>query len=150
MDSGVGNIRALLDGAGIQLSEAATELRHYRDRIDIDPGRLQTMNERLTAIHDTARKHQVESRALPALHQRLREEIAELEGSSARLTELQVALQDLLHAYAGGAAQLHEGRVHAAEKLSAAISENIRALGMPQGRLRIDVEADFDAQPART
>lgn len=150
MDSGVENIRALLDGAGIQLSEAATELRHYRDRIDIDPGRLQAMNERLTAIHDTARKHQVESRALPALHQRLREEIAELEGSSARLTELQVALQDLLHAYAGAAAQLHEGRVRAAEKLSTAISENIRALGMPQGRLRIDVEADFDAPPART
>jgi len=150
MDSGVENIRALLDGAGIQFNEAAAELRRYRDRIDIDPGRLQAMNERLTAIHDTARKHQVESRELPALHQRLRQEIAELEGSSARLTELQSALEDLLQAYAGAAAKLHDSRVRAAEKLSDAISANIRALGMPQGRLHIEVEANFQAPPSRS
>lgn len=149
MDSGVENIRALLDGAGIQLNEAAAELRRYRDRIDVDPGRLQAMNERLTAIHDTARKHQIESRELPALHQRLRQEIAELEGSSTRLTELQSALEDLLQTYAGAAAQLHDSRVRAAGKLSDAISANIRALGMPQGRLHIDVEANFQAPPSR-
>ena len=150
MDRGVENIRTLLDGAGIQLSEAATELRHYRDRIDIDPGRLQVMNERLTAVHDTARKHQVESRELPALHQRLREEITALEGSSARLTELQSALENLLCAYAEAARELHESRVGAAEKLSTAISANIRALGMPKGQLHIDVEANFEAPPSRT
>ncbi len=150
MDSGVESIRALLDGAGIQLSEAATELRHYGDRIDIDPGRLQAMNERLTAIHDLARKHQVESRALPALHQGLRDEIAELEGSSARLAELQGALESLLQAYRAAAGQLHESRVGAAEKLSEAVSANIRALGMPQGRLHIAVEANFEAPPAKS
>ena len=149
MDSGVENIRALLDGAGIQLNEAVAELRRYRDRIDVDPGRLQAMNERLTAVHDTARKHQIESRELPALHQRLRQEIAELEGSSTRLTELQSALEDLLQTYAGAAAQLHDSRVRAAGKLSDAISANIRALGMPQGRLHIDVEANFQAPPSR-
>jgi len=150
MDSGVENIRALLDGAGIQLSEAATELRHYRDRIDIDPGRLQAMNERLSAIHELARKHQVEIRALPALHQGLRDEIAELEGSSARLAELQGALEDLLQAYGVAARQLHESRVGAAETLSEVVSANIRALGMPQGRLHIAVEANFEAPPAKT
>ena len=150
MDSGVEDIRALLDGAGIQLSEAATELRHYRDRIDIDPGRLQTMNERLTAIHDLARKHQVESRALPSLHQGLRDEIAEIEGSSAYLGELQHTLENLLQAYGEAARQVHESRVRAAEKLSEAISVNIRALGMPKGRLHIDVEANFDAPPAKS
>jgi DNA repair protein RecN (Recombination protein N) len=150
MDGGVESIRALLDGAGIQLNEAAAELRRYRDRIDIDPGRLQAMNDRLTAIHDTARKHQVESRRLPALHQQLRREIAELEGSSARLTELQSTLEDLLRTYAGAAAKLHESRVRAAEKLSDAISANIRALGMPRGRLHIEVEANFEAPPSKS
>jgi DNA repair protein RecN (Recombination protein N) len=150
MDHGAENIRTLLDGAAIQLNEAATELRRYRDRIDIDPGRLQAMNERLTAIHDTARKHRVESRELAGLHQRLREEIAELEGSSARLTELQSALHDCLRAYAGAARELHDSRLRAAEKLSKAISSNIRALGMPRGQLHIDVEAQFEAPPSRT
>ena len=150
IDPGVENIRSLLDGAGIQLSEAAAELRHYRDAIDIDPARLQSMNERLTAIHDTARKHQVEARELPALQRSLGDEIAQLEGSSMRLAELQSALQECLHCYAEAAGGLHESRVRAAETLSEAISANVRALGMPQGQLHIGIEANFDAPPSRT
>ena len=150
IDPGVENIRALLDGAGIQLAEAASELRHYQDGIDSDPARLEALEQRLTVIHDSARKHRVDARELPALHRRLRDEIAEQEGSSARLGELQCELEEVLRAYADAARGLHDGRVRAAEKLSAAIAANIRALGMPQGRLQIAIEANFDAPPSRT
>jgi len=40
--------------------------------------------------------------------------------------------------------------VRAAEKLSDAISANIRALGMPRGRLHIEVEANFEAPPSKS
>jgi DNA repair protein RecN (Recombination protein N) len=150
IDGGVENIRALLDSAGIQLAEAVAELRRYQDGVDSDPARLEALEQRLTAIHDSARKHRVDARELPALHRRLRDEIAELEGSSARLTELQRELEEILRAYTDAARGLHDGRVSAAEKLSAAIASNIRALGMPQGRLQMAVEANFDAPPSRT
>ncbi len=149
IDRGVENIRDLLDGAGIQLKEAATELRHYRDSIDIDPARLQTLDERMTAIHDSARKHQVDARELSALHQRLRDEVTALEGSSARLAELEGELETILRDYANAARELHTSRVRAAGKLSEAITSNIRLLGMPQGRLEIAVEAKIDAPPSR-
>ncbi len=150
IDGGVENIRALLDSAGIQLAEAVAELRRYQDGVDSDPARLEALEQRLTAIHDSARKHRVDARELPALHHRLRDEIAELEGSSARLTELQTELEEILRAYTNAARALHDGRVSAAEKLSAAIASNIRALGMPQGRLQMAVEANFDAPLSRT
>ena len=150
IDRGVENIRALLDGAAIQLAEAVAELRHYQDDIDSDPARLEALEQRLTAIHDSARKHRVDARELPALHRRLHDEIAELEGSGERLTELQGELEKILHAYAGAARELHDGRIRAAEQLSAAITSNIRALGMPQGHLQIAIEANFDALPSRT
>ena len=150
IDGGVENIRALLDSAGIQLAEAVAELRRYQDGVDSDPARLEALEQRLTAIHDSARKHRVDARELPALHRRLRDEIAELEGSSARLTELQRELEEILRAYTDAARGLHDGRVSAAEKLSAAIASNIRALGMPQGRLQMAVEANFDAPPSKT
>ena len=150
IDGGVENIRALLDSAGIQLAEAVAELRRYQDGVDSDPVRLEALEQRLTAIHDSARKHRVDARELPALHRRLRDEIAELEGSSARLTELQRELEEILRAYTNAARGLHDGRVSAAEKLSTAIASNIRALGMPQGRLQMAVEANFDAPPSRT
>jgi DNA repair protein RecN (Recombination protein N) len=150
IDRGVENIRALLDDAGIQLAEAAAELRHYQDGVDSDPARLEALEQRLAAIQDSARKHRVDARELPVLHRRLRDEIAELEGSSARLTVLQGELEEGLRNYADAARGLHDGRVRAAEKLSAAIASNIRALGMPQGRLQIAIEANFDAPPSRT
>jgi DNA repair protein RecN (Recombination protein N) len=150
IDHGVENIRSLLDGAAIQLREAAAELRHYQDGVDNDPARLQALEERLTAIHDTARKHRVEARELPALHHRLRDEIAQLEGCGARLSELHSELEEILRAYADAARELHASRVRAADTLSEAISSNIRALGMPRGRLHIGVEANFDAPPSQT
>lgn len=150
IDRGAENTRALLDGAAIQLSEAAAELRHYQNGIDIDPARLQAVDERLTAIHDIARKHRVEARELTALHQRLRDEIEELEGGSARLAQLQGELEAILRSYADTARELHESRVRAAGKLAAAISSNMRALGMPQGQLQIGIEANFDARPSKT
>jgi len=149
IDRGVEDIRALLDSAGIQLSEAAAELRHYHDGIDVDPARLQALDERLTVIHDAARKHGVEARGLSVLHQRLREEIAALEGSSARLDELQGELAKILQHYGDATRELHESRVRAAEKLADAISANIRTLGMPQGQLHIGVDANFDGRPAK-
>lgn len=149
IDPGVDGIRELLEGAAIQLREAAAELRHYQDGIDIDPARLQTIDERLGAIHDASRKHRVEARELPALHQRLREEIAALEGSGARLAELERALEDIGNAYASAARALHRSRQAAAGRLSKALTASIRILGMPEGRLTISVEADFDAPPAR-
>ncbi len=150
IDTSVENIRTLLDGAAIQLREAAAELRQYQGSVDDDPARLQALEERLTAIHDTARKHRVDARELPALHHRLRDEIAQLEGSGARLTELQSELQEILRAYAAAVRELHASRVRAAGTLAEAISTNIRALGMPRGRLQIAVEANFDAPPSRT
>ncbi|MDN5881904.1 MAG: DNA repair protein RecN [Nitrosospira sp.] len=47
----------LLESAQIQLQEGVYELARYQQRLDLDPQRLQEMEERLTAIHSTARKY---------------------------------------------------------------------------------------------
>lgn len=143
------SIRALLDDAGIQLREAAAELRHYRDGIDVDAERLQSLEQRIGAIHDAARKHRVEARALPALHAELRAEIAALEGAESRLAELNETYGELEKAYADAAHDLHERRVGAAAKLSEIVTRNMRALGMPKGRFEIGVEANPRATPSR-
>lgn len=55
----------LLESAQIQLQEGVYELGRYRQRLDLDPQRLQEMEERLSAIHATARKYRVTSAELP-------------------------------------------------------------------------------------
>ncbi|PWS15310.1 DNA repair protein RecN, partial [Klebsiella pneumoniae] len=40
MDSKLSSVLDMLEEASIQLSEATDELRHYNDRLDLDPNRL--------------------------------------------------------------------------------------------------------------
>ncbi|VFT20483.1 DNA repair protein RecN [Klebsiella pneumoniae] len=40
MDSKLSGVLDMLEEAAIQLSEASDELRHYHDRLDLDPNRL--------------------------------------------------------------------------------------------------------------
>jgi DNA repair protein RecN (Recombination protein N) len=150
IDPDMENVRTLLDGAGIQLREAAAELRQYRDRIDVDPQRLQTLEQRIGAIHDAARKHRVETRELPALHATLRAEIEEIEGAGARLAELRDTLDEVHKAYLDAAGDLRTSRVGAAEKLSETVTKNIQALGMPKGRFEVVIDSDPEAPPSRS
>lgn len=73
------NLRAVLDlleSAQIQLQEGVYELGHYQQRLDLDPDRLHEIEERLSAIHTTARKYRITPAELP---QTLRTVTAHLE-----------------------------------------------------------------------
>ena len=77
-DSSLRTVLDLLESAQIQLQEAVYELGRYQQRLDLDPQRLQEMEQRLTAIHAAARKYRVAPDELPYL----------LATSAARLEEL--------------------------------------------------------------
>jgi DNA repair protein RecN (Recombination protein N) len=47
---------AVLESGEVQLREAAYALKHYADRIELDPKRLRDVEQRLEAVHDAARK----------------------------------------------------------------------------------------------
>jgi DNA repair protein RecN (Recombination protein N) len=66
-DPALAEIVALLEPASIGIDEAARALRGYRQKLDVDPAELARIEERLSAIHDLARKHRVRPDALPAM-----------------------------------------------------------------------------------
>src|SRR5436190_814123 len=66
-DPALAEIVTLLEPASIGIDEAARALRGYRQKLDVDPAELSRIEERLSAIHDLARKHRVRPEALPAL-----------------------------------------------------------------------------------
>src|SRR5574341_474387 len=65
-DAGLQEILDLLEPARIQLQEAVYALRHYGERLDLDPQRLREVEGRLDAIHAAARKYRTQPDALPA------------------------------------------------------------------------------------
>ena len=134
----------LLAAANIQVQEAADHIRRCLDRIDLDPARLQQGETRLQALHDMARKHQLPVSALQQRQGELAAQIEDSEGQDAKRQALLQQEQQALSAYAAAAEQLSKTRSKAAAKLSKAVTESARLLGMPQAKLEFSVS--FDAQ----
>lgn len=62
MDSKLSGVLDMLEEATIQIAEASDELRHYCDRLDLDPNRLFELEQRISKQISLARKHHVSLR----------------------------------------------------------------------------------------
>jgi len=146
LDADLAPAAQLLGEATIQIREAVSELRHYLDRLDIDPERLAWVEQRLAAIHELARKHRLGPEELPGLLPRLSEELAELEEADIRLERLESEIERLAGQYRELADQLGKGRKQAAAKLAKAVTERMQELGMEGGRFDIALEPQAEGR----
>lgn len=149
-DGAVSGARALLEEAAIDLDEAQNQLRDYRDRLGADPERLDTLDRRLSAIHDLARKHRVEAHELPALRRRLGEDAERLANRGERLETLERRRGSLLEEYRAAALRLSQSRVAAAARLAGEVMKNLGRLGMSGAKLEIQVSPDETRAPAES
>ena len=146
-DPALDGVRQLLDEAAIRVDEAAGELRRYADRVELDPQRLQWVEQRIADIQTLSRKHRVEPAALPERLAELAGRLAELDQGEERVAALQAELERADVDYRDAAARLSAARRDAAESLAAAVTGNMRDLGMPDGRFRVRLEAAEAAAP---
>ncbi|SFX57827.1 DNA repair protein RecN [Marinospirillum alkaliphilum] len=140
-------VQQMLTEAQIQLQEASRELEHYTGNIELDPARLQWVEERLNSIYQTARKHHIQPDELMSLHQRLKQELAELDGDESSLEQLNNELQQLASDYRQQTEALREQRQQAAQRLETAIDQQLAYLGMEKSQFRVDFRAMDHFQP---
>ena len=139
-DPGLREALDVLEPAQIQIQEAVYGLRHYRDRIDLDPRRLQEMEQRLDAVHGTARKYRTSPERLPALLAEVRERLGAL-GDGASAEELARRESAAEQAYRATAGKLSKARQRAAAELSTQVSEQMQGLALSGGRFEIALQA---------
>lgn len=144
MDDKLSGVSTMLDEASIQISEASDELRHYCERLDLDPNRLYELEQRLSRQIALARKHHISPEELPLFHQQLLEEQSLLDQQESDQEELSQTVARHHRAAMICAEQLHQRRVHFAEELSRLIGESMHTLSMPHGRLGIEVQFNAD------
>lgn len=133
-------VDTLLDGAAIQVDEAAATLERLRDDLDLDPDRLQAMESRLSRLHDLARRHRVPMDGLQARHDELVAELEQLRGAGEEAERLKRSLADADLAWRAAAARLRQARQQAAERLGREVSALMDELGMAGGRLQAELE----------
>lgn len=137
----------LLASAQIQVEEAVGELNRFLDHFDADPERQQFLEERLDTIYTLARKHRIQPAELAALQQQLFEELEGLNADDQASERLAEELAAYERHYQAKAVELSALRSNAAERLAAAVAQEMQALGMPGGRFNIQLQAMSNEEP---
>lgn len=130
-------VQQMLTEAQIQLHETSRELENYASTLEIDPDRLNWVEERLSLIYQTARKHHLQAEDLPNHHAHLKHELNELDSGETSLDLLSNELEQLTEKYRNQALQLRIERQAAASKLEQAVDEQLAYLGMEKSQFRV-------------
>jgi DNA repair protein RecN (Recombination protein N) len=138
-------IAEFLENAAIQVSEATGELRQYLDSLELDPQRLEWVEQRLGNIQDLSRKHGVKPNSLFTVLPTLIEELKQLESAEVRADQVVQDVEKALIVYTKSAARLSKQRKIAATKLANTVTQSMQTLGMDGGSFSINLET-LDSQ----
>jgi DNA repair protein RecN (Recombination protein N) len=137
----------LLDEAAIRITEAARELAHYAGSLDLDNARQATVEKRLAAAEELARKHRQPVGELPAYRLALRAELESLESAEQDITALRQQQTAALDSYRLLAEELSNSRVEAASIFSKEITARMQLLGMTGGRFQVEINPHESTEP---
>lgn len=128
-----------LKSALIEAEDACSSLRDYQNTLELDPGRLSFLNERMSALHGLAKKHHISPEQLHAHHQALQAERDALDNTQHNIDELKQQATRLLEDYKEKSIKLHNLREKSSSKISHEVTSAMQDLGMDGGTFRVDV-----------
>ena len=129
----------LLETAAIQLDEAASSLSHYADRIDLDPDRLASTDQRIGAIFSAARKFRLSPENIPEALEGFRLRLSVLEAAQ-DIEQLESSTTAARLQYSKLAEAVSAERKAIAQRFSEGVSKLLKELGMSGARLMVAVE----------
>ena len=139
LDVNLKPVAASLRDSTLQLEEVAFDLSRYLDKLDLDPGELVEVNERLNAINRILNKYGDPLEATLAYRAEIAAKIAELERATDDFSVLQSRLDPLLKELKQLGDQLTTRRRAVAKKLGPLIKKQLIELGMEKARFEIDL-----------
>ncbi|MBB71022.1 MAG: DNA repair protein RecN [Legionellales bacterium] len=147
LDPHISSAGEMINNAIIHCEEASSEIRHYLAQAGLDPERLHTVEQRLSQIHDIARKHRVKAEELCAHQTTLQQQLDTLKNSDERVQELLAQEQALRDDYRKAAKKLHNSRIKAAKKLNQLTTDSMQMLGMEGGKIAIEINHQDNKEP---
>lgn len=143
-DDALANAQKMVEEAYISLQEASYELRDYGESVEFSPERLDQLQSRMDVIYRLCKKYGATLEDVLAHQAKVEQELTEIENYDEDIAALEkeiAALEEKLRQKADALTKL---RTAAAQDLSAAIEEQLFALGMPKARFHIRVEQAED------
>ena len=138
----------LIDNASIQLTEAANLIERARDELDLDPEHLRQIEQRMSRLHDLARKHRVPLERLATARDALQSEHESLLDAGGAAQLLEQTRDAAATAWHFAAKALTNARTQAARALGDSVSVLLGELGMGGGTMIVELTPIASADPS--
>ena len=137
LDANLKGIAGALRDSSIQLEEVAFDLSRYLDKLDLDPGELVEVNDRLNTINRVLNKYGDPLDATLAYRQEIGGKISELESATDEFSTLQSLLSPLMSELKRLGEELSAKRQAIARKLGPLVEKQLAELGMEKAKFTI-------------
>jgi DNA repair protein RecN (Recombination protein N) len=143
IDSSLSPIFKNMDGALIQLEEVALALRDYSKRIEVNPGRLEEIENRLEEIDRLKRKYGSTEADILRFKEKVHEALNAFISDEERLSRLEGEIGPLREEMTQKAQKLSRERKRMASELKKSVEKEMATLGMRKTtfQVRIDDQA---------
>ncbi len=139
VDAGAGAVLNLHEQAVGSLRELQTELSRYVDKVDLNPERLQELEERLNLIHSLKRKFGGNLAEVIAFGAVAKEKLQNLEQRDEALARLNAALAKLDADISRAGRALSAKRKKIIPQLSKSVSRQLEDLGFKQSQFEVQL-----------
>jgi len=142
-----GDISDRVENLSIELKEIARDLTREQENIEVDPGRLDFVNERLNLIYTLEKKHHVSTlEELLNVQNEFRARMNAISSFTEQIEVLQKQKEELFGKVKKAMLLLTEKRTHAAKKVEHEMQNRLIPLGMPNVRFKVHItpKANFD------
>ncbi len=123
----------------IQIEDAASELDHFYQRLELDPQAYQVIEERYSLAIQLAKKHHVAPELLAKHHLSLKQELSLLSLDETRTASIQQEIEHVESLYRTATKALSESRQASAIIMSEKITASMKELNMEHGNFVVTV-----------
>jgi DNA repair protein RecN (Recombination protein N) len=126
--------------ARISIQEAVQFAERYRDGIEFNPKRLETLRQRQSELNRLQKKYQKDIPELLKYYNEIKAELNVAENFDLEIERIQKKIADQAEILKEKAIDLHEMRIKVGDQLSKDIADALKNLGIEHGRFQVSVE----------
>ncbi|WP_372905870.1 DNA repair protein RecN, partial [Rhodohalobacter sp.] len=126
--------------ARISIQEAVQFAERYRDGIEFNPKRLETLRQRQSELNRLQKKYQRDISGLIKYYNEIKAELNVAENFDLEIERIEKKIADQAEVLKERAVDLHETRVQVGNQLSADIADALKNLGIEHGRFQVRVD----------
>ncbi len=140
MDPDLAELAGRLEAVESELRDVAVRAADYLAELEIDPARLEAVEERIARLEKLRRKYGQSALEIGSQRDAILREIETLSGADARIKELDAERVRRVATANESAAQLSRARAQAAKKLARAVEGELGDLAMVGARFAVALE----------